>query len=442
MDWNELRYRGDIDDVLELLETYQVGDYLAAAEESRRHRDETVRNQLLADGIQLTERLSPRIYSIFQAVCERLKLDVSAEIFCIPSENINAMAILDVSSSGAHSLVGITSAALEKMEDAELAFIIGHEFGHFLFENNKFSALLNNDRENPAATVLPPLGESLFLRWRKKAELSADRVGIIACGDFESAGRSLLKAAFGLSDRNINLDVEGLLDQIDHLVGQPEMMRAAFSSHPLLPVRLKALHLFAQSEKAERFGFPVGSDSLSDDDLAAEIDQLMDLTRRHPTKPVHIAIMKAVALGGISVLSSDRNISENEMKVLIQILHKHFTDEPENEILTDWNLIKPQLTRAIETINVEAEEHDKGFLISRLAEIALADGKFEEEEGAVILEIAQALGMGPKVAYGIMMGAVNTIGFRVDNKLNRIAGELSKNLGAGFGFMPVKDGEV
>jgi uncharacterized tellurite resistance protein B-like protein len=438
MNWQELRYRGDIEDVQELLETYQVGDYLAAAAESRTHREETVRNNLLTRGIQLTERLSPRIYQIFSKVCQRLKLDLTAEIFCLPDETINAMAIMDISKSGARSLVGITSAALEKMEDDEIAFIIGHEFGHFLFENNKFNALLNQDNDNPAMTVLPPLGESLFLRWRKKAELSADRVGLIACTNFEAAGRSLLKAAFGLSDRNINLDVEGILSQIDDLKGEPEMMQATFASHPLLPVRLKALHLFSISEKASRFGYPGDPSSLSDDDLASQIDELMNLTRRHPTKPLHVSVMKAVALGGVLVLSSDRNISESEMKVLIQTLHQYFTDSPEDEIVTDWKQVRSGLSDAIEVINSEGEPSDKAFLLSRLSEIALADGKFEEEEGAIILEIAQAMGMGPKTAYGIMMGAVNTIGFRVDSKLNRIAGELSKNLGTGFGFMPTE----
>src|SRR5688572_23352986 len=206
INWADLRYRGDADDVKALVEGYRVRDYLEAVRENQRQRERSLRDRLLSGGIRLTEQLSPRIFAIFRTVSHNLALSLArAEIFCLPSQDINAFAALDCGRHGDRSIVGLTSAALEKLEDHEIASIVGHELGHFLFEHQHLNGLLNRDESNPSATVLPALGESLFLRWRKKAEISADRAGAIAAQDLKASARALLKATFGLGDRNINL---------------------------------------------------------------------------------------------------------------------------------------------------------------------------------------------------------------------------------------------
>ena len=240
----------------ELLTAYRVADYLAAFEENRRQIDHGLRERLMKDGIRLSERLSPRIYRIFGDLCTALELEIQAEVFCLPSQEMNAFATLDVRKAGTYSLIGVTAGALERLEDAELKAILGHELGHILFGNNRLAALISTDANNPSMTVLPALGESLFLRWRKKAEISADRVAILACRDFKSAATALMRATFGLSERNLNMDIEALIGQIDEIRGRPELIEATFASHPLLPIRLKAAELFSRSAKARRAGYP------------------------------------------------------------------------------------------------------------------------------------------------------------------------------------------
>ena len=58
IDWTDIRYRGDANDVEELLTTYRVADYLATYEENRRQLDHGVRERLLKEGIRLSERLT------------------------------------------------------------------------------------------------------------------------------------------------------------------------------------------------------------------------------------------------------------------------------------------------------------------------------------------------------------------------------------------------
>jgi uncharacterized tellurite resistance protein B-like protein len=432
VNYEDIRYRGDSEDVKELFEVYRVEDYLDTYEERLKSDDAGLRQRLMKDGIKLTERLSPRIHRIFHEVCSRLGVDIVPEIYCIPEFRINAFASVDIQKAGKYSLVGITSGALERLEDAEIKSVLGHELGHFLFGHIRLNALLVRDEKNPAVTVLPPLGESLFLRWRKKTEVSADRSGLLACGEFRSSATALLKCSFGLSERNLNLDVDSLLHQVDELKGQPELMKEAFASHPLLPIRLKALELFSRSEKAARNGLKVGGEILSDKELEESVDQLVRLTNRYPHQKLHESVMKAVALGGVLTLSADGDISNEEIKILIQLLHHWFTDEPEKEIITNRDHVLEELPKVVAEMNKTGDEEDKVFVLSRLADIALADGALLDAEGGVIMRIAAMLHVPDRIAYRVIIGAAQAVGFRTDVKLNRIADQLRESMKVGF----------
>jgi len=432
IDWNDVRYRGDAKDVEELMTTYRVADYLATFEENRRQIDQGIRERLLKEGIRLSERLSPRIYRVFSEVCLALGLETQAEVFCLPSPDINAFAILDVRKDTTYSLVGVTATALERLEDAELRSILGHELGHILFGNNRLAALISTDAANPSVTVLPALGESLYLRWRKKAEISADRVSVLASRDFKATATSLLKATFGLSERNLNLDIEALVNQVDEIRGRPELMEEVFASHPLLPIRLKAVELFSRSAKAKRAGYPVEGEPIQDGALEDAVDDLVRLTRRYPFQPIHLAVMRAVALGGAQLLAADRDVSDEEVKILVQILHKWFTDEPESEIVTDREQISARLPEAIEIVRKDGALDDKLFILSRLTDVALADGALMDAESAIILDIAKQLDVPTKMAYSIIVGSAQSIGFRTDVKLNRMAEDIRRSMSLGI----------
>jgi len=430
--WPDIRYPGDARDVEELRHSYRIDDYLDVIETNRRKQDVGMRESLLKEGIRLTERLSPRIFRLYGEVAAALDFAGAAEVFCLPQTELNAFAMVEDREKGRTTIVGVTAGALERLEDPELRFVLGHELGHFIFETNRLMGLISPDPANPAATVLPPLGESLFLRWRKKAELSADRAGLIAARDFPASARALLKVSFGLSERNLNLDIEALLSQIDEIKGKPELIEANFASHPLLPIRLKALDLFSRSRKARDAGLAGDGRPLADDELESAVDELITVTRRRPVKPVHGAAMQAVAMGGSLLLGADSDVNSEEIKILIQILHHWFTDEPEAELIADRARMEERLAAAVDVLNRDGEMDDKAFVLSRLTEVALADGALMDEEGALILDIAQRLNMPQKMAYGIMVGGAQAVGFRVDAKLNRITEELRRSLQKGF----------
>jgi len=341
---------------------------------------------------------------------------------------------LNTNGEQAQQLVGITSGALENLDDAEIASLLGHEMGHFIFGHNRLLGLLNRDERTKAITVLPYMGECLFLRWRKKSEISADRTGLIASGSFEASARALIKAGFGLTEKNLNPKVDSLLSQIESIKDKPEIIEAAYHSHPLLPLRLKALHLFSESVARKR---PSDSGAVED-----QVDQLFGWLKRYPRKPLHEAIMRVVATAGMNILAIEDEVDEEELRVLIYILHNNFTDEPEAELILDPRKRMERLKESLAFVNREGDQDDKKYITCRLADVALADGKLLNEEAGAILEIAEALGIPARQAYGIMIGAAQVVGFRVDfhmkNLTRRVRNQLvaSVKLDAGIGDIP------
>ena len=214
--------------------------------------------------------------------------------------------------------------------------------------------------------------------------------------------------------------------------GRPELIEEAFASHPLLPIRLKAAELFSRSAKAARAGFPVQGTPIGDDELEDGVDQLVRLTRRYPYQPGHRAIMRVIALAGARLLAADGEVSDDEVKILVQILHHWFTDEPEAEIVTDAAAIEKELPVVLAEVPAEAQPDDKTFILSRLTDIALADGARIDAESAVILDVARHLDVPAKMADAIMIGAAQAIGFRSDVKLNRMAEQIRRPMALGL----------
>ncbi len=412
-----VQYRGDRQDMEEIYGKYNVAGFLEARREANRSKASSLKERMLADGVLLNEALSPRIFRILGEVKQRLEIEGAFDVICVKSDDVNAFAYLGEFEGGSEQFIGITSTTLELMDDQEIASILGHEFGHFIFGHNHLMGLINSDPKNPRQTVLPYLGECLFLRWRKKGEISCDRMGMLASGSFEASARGLVKAGFGLTGKNLNLDVDSLLAQIESIKDNPDLVQAAFRSHPLLPLRLKSLHLMAESAGA---GLTREGVAAMDD----HIDRLFDWFRKYPRSPLHEAVMRVVTMAGMKLLACGDSIQEEEIRTLIRILHQHFTDHPEREFLSDLPAREARLRESLAVVNREGGNDDKIFILSRLADIALADGSLMKEEAGYILDIADLLQVQSRVAYSIMIGAAQSVGFTVDYKMRELVDQV------------------
>ncbi|MEJ2220237.1 MAG: M48 family metallopeptidase [Desulfobacterales bacterium] len=433
MDLHRIRYRGDKQDVELLFKEYNLEGIISASEDRQKLEESNFRNKLLKDGaFLLSKPISPRIFNIVTETKQKLGLEGEYEVFCLNSSSINAFAYVQPAEEKNFFIIGITSAALEELEDREIQFILGHELGHFLFEHNRMNYLINPNPTSQGVTLLPSMGESIFLRWRKKCEISTDRVGLLACGDFENGARAMLKTAYGLTGKNLNLDVDSLLQQIDDLKEEPEALEVNYRSHPLMPLRLKVMQMFAESPIFTQV--VDGKSDISDAELNKledQTDQWVNWIKRYPRRPLEVAAMKLVTAAGLKLIMTETVIMDEEIKVIIQILHKYFTDEPGeviHEIMEDNENLDNLINTTLKEISEKGDDRHKTFVLSRLSDIAIADGKLAKPEAGIIFDIAKSFGIQEKAAYSIVVGGMSSVGLNIDWKMNNLVREIKAQL--------------
>jgi len=433
MELLSIRYRGDKEDVDLLFKDYNLEGIISTSEDRQKMEESNFRNQLLKDGaFLLSNQISPRIFSIITETKIKLNLDGEYEVFCINSNSINAFAYVQPAAEKNFFIIGITSAALEELEDMEIQFILGHELGHFIFEHNRMNYLISPNQNSQGVTLLPSMGESIYLRWRKKCEISADRIGLLACGNFENSARAMLKTAYGLSGKNLNLNVDSLLQQIDDLKEEPEALEVNYRSHPLMPLRLKVMQMFAESPAFSQI--VEGKSDVSSEELTEmenHVDQWVNWIKRYPRRPLDLSVMRLVTAAGIKLIMTENDIMDEEIKVVIQILHKYFTDEPGdeiNKIVQGIANVEKIINDSVKEISEKGNDQHKVFVISRLADIAIADGKLMKPEAGIIFDIAKELGFQEKTAYSIVIEAMNSVGLAIDWKMNTLVRGIKEQL--------------
>ena len=143
------------------------------------------------------------------------------------------------------------------------------------------------------------------------------------------------------------------------------------------------------------------------------------------------AHMKLVTAAGLKLIMTENDIMDEEIKVIIQILHKYFTDEPGdviNEAVQNIKNTEDVIKSAVKEISEKGNDPHKIFVISRLADIAIADGKLMKPEAGIIFDIAKEFGFQEKTAYSIVVEAMNSVGLAIDWKMNTLVRGIKEQL--------------
>jgi Zn-dependent protease with chaperone function len=88
-----------------------------------------------------------------------------------------------------------------------------------------------------------------LMAWSRRSEVTADRAGLLCCGDIAIAERALVRLVAGLADAD-RVDIEDYLRKSRsmeefHNMG---MVNELFATHPMIARRVEALRMFANSE--------------------------------------------------------------------------------------------------------------------------------------------------------------------------------------------------
>ncbi|MDR0966965.1 MAG: M48 family metallopeptidase [Myxococcales bacterium] len=153
----------------------------------------------------------PELYELYRGCVARSGVTPEPELY-IEDGPINAYTF-----GTDRPFIVLHSMAIAFLSTAELEFILGHELGHIRFEHVLYQTL---GRLIPRIASQLPFGEGiaggldlLLYEWSRKAELSADRMGLLVCQDPDAALSVMVKLSGFPSTHYQSVNVEAFLAQ-------------------------------------------------------------------------------------------------------------------------------------------------------------------------------------------------------------------------------------
>ena len=271
--------------------------------ESKRAHTSEVRGRLLSNCVKVTSSLFPDLAKGLADLHSKLQLDTPIDCFIQADPTMQAVCHYhEADKLNAYSVV-LSSGLIERLNIHEIRFIIGHEVGHFLYKH----------QVHPSAQDFDSLGDKLAaLELSRAAEISADRVGMLACESTEVACSAMIKVASGLGSEHVRCDVPSLLEQFREICASKSSQASIWDTHPIIPLRVRALLHFEPTLKQIKSN---GSVDLARADMAVERD-FMKTTNRVLDSISEEALAKMVKWGLMSLFVADGVLTKNEQEVM------------------------------------------------------------------------------------------------------------------------------
>jgi Zn-dependent protease with chaperone function len=169
-------------------------------------RERAWRLTLLGSAVRVDERQFARLHRLLAEVGRSLDATDLPEMYVQADPALSAQTI-----GMEKPIIVLSSGLVHHLDDDELRFVIGHELGHALSGHAVYRTLmLRLLGLGGLLTAIPggALGIRMvtvaLLEWSRKAELSADRAGLLASQDPTAALRTHMKLASG-----------GMLEELD-----------------------------------------------------------------------------------------------------------------------------------------------------------------------------------------------------------------------------------
>ncbi len=189
-----------------------------------------LKNLFYCEELCISKELTPQLFSSLLTVLTRLGIPSEAvDAFVYPSHEINAQCY---TGSNSQCIIRFSSQLIEILDADEFEFVAGHELGHFLLSH----AMIGQEYKSNTLE---------FLMQQRAQEISADRLGLMACRSLDVATNALIKTVSGLSNRHLRFDVGYFLSQLKRVSGKTEYHQ---STHPSILVRCRALLWFSLND--------------------------------------------------------------------------------------------------------------------------------------------------------------------------------------------------
>ncbi|MBR3830420.1 MAG: M48 family metalloprotease [Muribaculaceae bacterium] len=262
------------------------------------------RSMMEGHSLKVDKELLPDFYNLCHQVREKLGFAEDVDFYITGNSSVNAFS-LSAEDEGEPHIVNINSALFDLMTEQELRFVIAHELGHLINRDTALTRLIHFVFP-PQCNVPVTLDYKIRLH-DQLAELVADRYGYIAVEDLGVCVTAFFKMASGLDLAKMNVSIDALIAdnhrRLDYFLNDKGVSRA---SHPVNPIRVQALNLFATAE--------------SEEDLQKGMDELIAILLKVGDSELDEYTAKFIASAGLMVGASDDGFTEQEINHIIEML--------------------------------------------------------------------------------------------------------------------------
>jgi len=249
----------------------------------------------LAAAVRVDHRQYPRVYQRYTEAAATLDVPELPELYVMQSPWLGGRAI-----GLERPFVVLNTGSVNQLDDDELRYLLGHELGHVRSGHAVYQTILMILSQWAANLSWLPVGAialraiiAAMMEWWRKAELSADRAGLLAGQDPAAALRVLMKLAGG-GDLS-QIDTAAFLEQAAEYDGGGDlrdslhkMRLTAWSSHPVPVARAADLRRWVDSGAYGRIlagDYPLRADddttSLTDE-MRSAADAYREAFQRSP----------------------------------------------------------------------------------------------------------------------------------------------------------------
>lgn len=329
---------------------------------------------------KITKEMTPKLYDLCMEVKDTLQFSDKIDFFIVNSPEMNAFAIPSNYKENPHR-IALNSTMIDRMDEDELRFVIGHEIGHLVTKTYKISQMMRFLFQDKEPNLLL---KQKFMFWEKLCELSSDRFGLLANKNIEKSISSFFKLISGLPKNIIDFDLEAFIKQNEEYLKQHvNEMSAQSISHPIPSLRVVALHIFSRSKV---FKETVRKKKTTPDRALKE--KMNDILERFffMGNETDVHRMRFIASSGLIMAQIDKKITKDEMDSIIDTLANFllFPKQFIDELIKDQN-INVVFNDAINNLldpkkNKGSIEQESEMMFNYLIGVAVSDNNLSKEE--------------------------------------------------------------
>lgn len=334
------------------------------------------RSTMEGHSLKVEKELLKDFYDLCYDVKAKLNFHDPVDFYITGDSSVNAFSV-SAENEGEPHIVNINSALFGLMSKDELRFVVGHELGHLINKDTSLARLIR--------FVFPPNSDvPVTLQYKIRlheqlAELVADRYGYLATENLDVCVTAFFKLASGLDLGKMNVSIGALIAdnnrRLNYFLNDRGISRA---SHPVNPVRVQALNLFATAA--------------SKDELDKGMDELIGILLKVGNSALDEHMAKFIATAGLIIAHSDEQVSKEEIDHVIQTLaslkifpRQYLEDLAQTDVAETFN------ESVLKILEINPGMRDS--LLKYMIHVALSDKSIEKDEISLIYDFGNKIGL-------------------------------------------------